>query len=176
MPKRKTENATVEVILLESDKHLGEKYEVIRVKPVYARNVLLPKDKAILATPVNKNNYQQKIEAAKHDKIKKRDMIQDLLKKINADAGLTITRKVNKEGSLYAKVGVQDIVNAIKEKYDYSLEDHLLKMKNFDAIGNYTIPVIYDDLKNDIAVHVTAEKQAVQEVDTASETSETQDQ
>jgi len=48
MPKRKIENRMIEVILLEANKHLGEKFELVKVKPVYARNVLLPNNLAVL--------------------------------------------------------------------------------------------------------------------------------
>lgn len=71
MAKRLYENKTIEVILLETDKHLGEKYEVVRVKPIFAQNVLLPKGKALLATTGNLNNYKAKMEAAQKD-IKKK--------------------------------------------------------------------------------------------------------
>jgi ribosomal protein L9 len=48
MPRRKAENKVIEVILLEGNKHLGEKFELINVRPSYARNVLLPKKLAVL--------------------------------------------------------------------------------------------------------------------------------
>jgi ribosomal protein L9 len=71
MPRRKLENRTIEVILLEANKHLGEKYEAVKVKPIYARNVLLPKNMAVLATADMVNKYAQKIEVAiKERKIK----------------------------------------------------------------------------------------------------------
>ena len=82
MPKRKPENATIEVILLETDKHLGEKYEKVRVKPIFARNVLLPKAKAVLATPMNINNYKQKMESAMKEIAKKATDMKDLFSKI----------------------------------------------------------------------------------------------
>ncbi|NOZ44126.1 MAG: hypothetical protein GXP45_03145 [bacterium] len=71
MPKRKLFNRTIEVILLQQNKHLGEKYQVVRVKPIFARNVLLPKEIAVLADKANLNKYQQKMEAAKNDINKK---------------------------------------------------------------------------------------------------------
>lgn len=82
MPKKKPENATIEVILLETDKHLGEKYEKVRVKPIFARNVLLPKAKAVLATPMNINNYKQKMESAMKEIAKKATDMKDLFSKI----------------------------------------------------------------------------------------------
>lgn len=40
----------INVILLQrSNKHLGEKYEVVKVKPIFAKNVLFPQGIAVLA-------------------------------------------------------------------------------------------------------------------------------
>ena len=55
MPKRKLENRTIEVILLQADKHLGERFETVKVKPIFARNVLLPNGIAVLADKGNIN-------------------------------------------------------------------------------------------------------------------------
>jgi len=71
MPRRRLENRTIEVILLESNKHLGEKFEIVRVKPVFARNVLLPKNMAVLATANMVNRYSQKIKAAEKERVAK---------------------------------------------------------------------------------------------------------
>jgi ribosomal protein L9 len=68
MPRRKLENRTIEVILLESNKHLGEKFEIVRVKPIFARNVLLPKNMAVLATADSVNKYSQKIKASEKER------------------------------------------------------------------------------------------------------------
>ena len=56
MAKRSATNRTIEVIMLQNDKHLGEKYEIVRVKPIFARNVLFPNKIAILADKEAKNN------------------------------------------------------------------------------------------------------------------------
>ena len=54
MPRRMIKNRNIEVILLQDDKHLGEKYEIVAVKPIFARNVLLPQNIAVLADKANK--------------------------------------------------------------------------------------------------------------------------
>jgi len=97
MPKRKLENSTIEVILLQQNKHLGEKYEVIRVKPIFARNVLLPQNIVVLADKANLHKYQQKMLSAKKDLAKKAAGFEDLLMKIQADNGLKFEKKANKE-------------------------------------------------------------------------------
>jgi len=83
MPKRKIENRMIEVILLESNKHLGEKFELIKVKPIYARNILFPKNLAILADNHNKHNYAKKMEAAAESRKKKAHNFGELFTKMH---------------------------------------------------------------------------------------------
>jgi len=155
MPKRKLENKTIEVILLQSDKHLGEKFEIVRVKPVFARNVLLPKKMAVLADGSNKNKFAQKMVAAEADRKKKATGLEDLFVKLNSDEGITIVRKANADGTLYAKVDENDIATKINEVYGVELEPHYLKLKKkITALGSFAVPFLYKELKKEIIVKV----------------------
>ena len=158
MPKRSATNRTIEVILLQSDKYLGEKYEIVRVKPIFARNVLLPKGIAIFADKAAKNNYKQKMEAAAVTRAKKASSLEDLFSKIAEDEGIEIIRKANEENTLYAKVDEHDIVGKIKEIYQVEVEPHLFKLKKkLSEVGNHVVTFYYNDLKREILVKIKAE-------------------
>lgn len=162
MPRRRLENRTIEVVLLESNKHLGEKFEIVRVKPIFARNVLLPKNMAVLATADMVNKYSQKIKAAEKERAMKAEWFKGLLSNIEKDGGLVFTWKVNKEGTLYAKIDESDIAKLIKETYKIDVEDHFFKMKKkITTIGDFVVPFLYKDIKWDIAVRVNAENPEV---------------
>ena len=162
MPRRKLENRTIEVILLESNKHLGEKFEIVRVKPVFARNVLLPKNMAVLATANMVNRYSQKIKAAEKERVAKAEWFKWLLANIEKDGGLVFTGKVNKDGTLYAKIDESDIAKLVKETYKLDVEDHFFKMKKkITTIGDFVVPFLYKDIKWDIAENVNAENPEV---------------
>ena len=100
MPRRKLENKTIEVILLVNDKHLGEKYEIVRVRPIYARNILLPQNLAVLADSVNQNAYGQKMKAATIEREKKAQSLDEVFAKIQEAGGITLVRKANKDHTL----------------------------------------------------------------------------
>ncbi len=155
MPKRKLENKTIEVILLQNDKHLGEKFEIVRVKPIFARNVLLPKNIAVLADANNKNKFAQKMKAAESDRQKKATGLEDLFVKLNNDGGITITRKANADGTLYAKVDENDIATAVNTLYGTDIEPHYLKLKKkITTLGSFAVPFLYKEIKKDIPVKV----------------------
>jgi large subunit ribosomal protein L9 len=82
MPRRLVKNRNIEVILLQDDKYLGEKYEIVSVKPIFARNVLLPQNIAVLADKANKNKYEQKMQAAVAARAKKAAGLEDLFSKM----------------------------------------------------------------------------------------------
>ena len=158
MAKRSATNRTIEVIMLQNDKHLGEKYEIVRVKPIFARNVLFPNKIAILADKEAKNNYAQKMEAAKASREKKAASLEDLFSKITADEGIEITRKANKDNTLYAKVDENDIAEKIKEVYGIEVESHLFKLKKkLSEVGTYSVAFAYNDLKREITVKILGE-------------------
>ena len=162
MPRRKLENRTIEVILLESNKHLGEKFEIVRVKPVFARNVLLPKNMAVLATANMVNKYSQKIKAAEKERVAKAEWFKGLLANIEKDGWLVFTGKVNKDGTLYAKIDESDIAKLVKDTYKLDVEDHFFKMKKkITTIWDFVVPFLYKDIKWDIAVKVNAENPEV---------------
>ena len=158
MAKRLSANRTIEVIMLQNDKHLGEKYEIVRVKPIFARNVLFPNKIAILADKEAKNNYAQKMEAARISREKKAASLEDLFSKITADDGIEITRKANQDNTLYAKVDENDIVEKIKEVYGIEIESHLFKLKKkLNEVGTYSVAFAYNDLKREITVKILGE-------------------
>ncbi|MDR2191246.1 MAG: 50S ribosomal protein L9 [Candidatus Peribacteria bacterium] len=158
MAKRTATNRTIEVILLQNDKHLGEKFEIVRVKPIFARNILFPKGIALLADAKNKNAYQQKMEAAALTRAKKATSLEELFAKISADEGIEITKKANKDHTLYAKVDEHDIAEKIKEIYQVDVEPHFFKLKKkLTEVGTYAVVFAYNNLKREIVVKIKGE-------------------
>lgn len=158
MPRRKLENKTIEVILLVNDKHLGEKYEIVRVRPIYARNILLPQNLAVLADSVNQNAYGQKMKAATIEREKKAQSLDEVFVKIQEAGGITLVRKANKDHTLYAKVDEHDIIATIKELHGVEIEAHFFKMKKkLTTIGQFTIPFLYKTLKKELVVNIEAD-------------------
>ena len=142
MPRRTIKNRNIEVILLQDDKHLGEKYEIVAVKPIFARNVLLP----------------QNMQAAVVARAKKAAGLDDLFAKMAENGGVTITRKVNKDNVLYAKVHESDVVEAIKEAYGVDVDSHLFKLKKkINEAGTFVVPFMYKDMKKEVTVIVKPE-------------------
>lgn len=145
----------INVILLESNKHLGEKYEVVKVKPIFAKNVLFPQGTAILANADSLYAYKKRMEEATTVKAKKADGYSDVFKKIANDDGLVFLMNANDRWALYEKIDPAHIAAKISEMYKVQVEDHLFKMKKkIASLGEYTIPFEYNGIEKDVLIIV----------------------
>ena len=157
MPRRTMENRTIEVIMLESDKYLGEKFEIVRVKPIFAKNILLPRAIAVLATAGNLNNYKQKMDAAKALRVKKASGFEDMITKIVNDGGLFFEKKSNEKGVLYSKLDSREISEKISEVYSIKVDSHLFKMKKkIGNAGEFKVTFVYKELEKEVPITVKA--------------------
>ena len=101
----------LEVILLERIGRLGAIGDVVKVKPGYARNFLLPQKKALRATENNKKLF----EADKAALLAKNEALRaDALKVGEGLAGqvFTLIRQAGESGQLYGSVAARDIADA----------------------------------------------------------------
>jgi large subunit ribosomal protein L9 len=107
--------ATIQVILQQDLKNLGKSGELVRVRPGYARNYLIPRSLAMPATVTNVKQieHHQRITAAAATKA--RGEATSLAEKIGA-VTVTLTRKVGEEDRLFGSVTTKDIATALKEK------------------------------------------------------------
>jgi len=103
-----------DVILLERIEKLGQLGDVVKVKPGYARNFLLPQKKALRANAANKalfDSQRHQIEAAN---LQRRSEAEQVAEKVQGLA-LLIVRQAGETGLLYGSVSGRDVADAIKE-------------------------------------------------------------
>jgi len=102
------------VILLEHVENLGTVGQTVRVKDGYARNYLLPKKLACLATEKNLNFYRTIIEAKKKKLAKLKVDAEAQSQKLSA-VTLTFTRKSkDQDAKLFGSVTTSDIARALQ--------------------------------------------------------------
>lgn len=105
----------MEVILKQDIKSLGEKDDIVNVKPGYGRNYLIPQGFAILATPSAKKVLAENLKQAvfKQEKIKKdAEAIAAQL----TDVKLSIGAKAGETGKIFGAVNTIQIADALKAK------------------------------------------------------------
>ena len=148
----------MQVILREDVENLGKIGDLVKVKPGYARNFLVPKKKAIEATPKN-------LKAMEHAKKMVSDRVRKLKKEASADAenikalALTIKAKVGEEGKLFGSVTTMDIAEAAAAKGVKIDKRKIVIEEPIKRVGDFTVQVkLHTDVTADLKVTVAAEE------------------
>lgn len=165
--------ATTNVLLREDIESLGGRGEIVKVKAGYARNYLLPRGLALLAT---KGNVKQ-VEGERTALLKKAatekstaDAQADQMK----DVSLQFERRAGENGQLFGSVTSMDIAEALKAK-GYEIDRRKIVLK--DAIketGDYTVNVkLHREVTFTVPVSVKAEGAENEEVKQDAKAAET---
>src|SRR6185369_11389227 len=102
----------MDVILLERIESLGQMGDVVKVKPGYARNFLLPQHKAMRATKENRAHFETQRVQLEAQNIQKRDEASTVATKLDGH-NVVIIRQAGEFGQLYGSVSTRDIAVAI---------------------------------------------------------------
>jgi len=134
-------------IILTKDIHkLGNAGDVLAVKDGYARNYLLPRKFALVATPMNLKKLETIKSDAEQQKQEKLAQLKALAEQITSTT-LTFVRKVDESSNLYGSVSDLDIVSAFAEKGIVLHRASIEMEKPYKELGTFELPV---HLGNDI--------------------------
>ena len=148
----------MKVILKETINSLGIIGSEVNVANGYARNYLLPQEKAVLATPQNRLKLEH--ERAKFDIqiAKERKLAQEMAERLEGVA-CTISAKVSEEDRLYGSVTIRDIIDALA-KQNIKVDKRMVLLKEtIKTIGTYKVPLrVYKDVEPEITLEIVPEK------------------
>ncbi len=105
----------MEIILLERIEKLGAMGDVVNVKPGFARNFLLPQEKALRATKANLARFEAEREYLEQRNAENREKAVDDGKAVDG-ADVIIIRKAGDTGQLYGSVSARDIAEDLADK------------------------------------------------------------
>jgi len=105
----------MDIILREKIEKLGTKGDIVHVSDGYARNFLLPKKLAMVATPANiRQIEQEKAAAVRREAVEKQEA--EWLAQQLSRVSLNLSRKVGEHDVLYGSVTSMDIAEALEAK------------------------------------------------------------
>src|SRR5688500_5898559 len=147
----------MEVILREHVEHLGERGEIVKVADGYARNYLLPRKLALLATEGNKKHVERErkiVEAREAQEKGQADAIAARLSSVE----ITIARRVGETDALYGSVTSADIAEFLKGKGFEIDRRRLILPEPIKTIGDHDVPLkLHRDVTVPLKVHVVKE-------------------
>lgn len=147
----------MEVILRDDIKSLGKAGDLVRVKPGYARNFLLPQGLAYEATEGNKKRIVAETKARNVRLAAEKDAA------LAAAAGLAaveliFTRKAGEEGKLFGSITSQDIADSLVAQ-GKAVDKRRIELPHpIKAVGEHTVIVrLHPEVHADVRVTVAAE-------------------
>jgi large subunit ribosomal protein L9 len=103
--------ANVELILLQRVEKLGQMGDMVKVRPGYARNFLLPQKKALRASKDNLARFEQERAQLEAQNLRRREEAERVAERV-AGLSVMIIRQAGESGSLYGSVSARDIADA----------------------------------------------------------------
>jgi large subunit ribosomal protein L9 len=130
----------MEVILTQAVPYVGQPGELVKVRPGFARNYLLPQGLAAFATPHNRRIVEEHRKRLKALEEARRADLLNLAAQI-AQRSITIEANANAEGHLYGSVGADQIVASLRSD-GFPVESDSVKIEGpLKELGLYTIKI-----------------------------------
>lgn len=147
----------MKVVLRQDYNQLGKEGDILDVAPGYARNFLIPKNIAYIATKGNLKTleYERKIKAIKFQKEKRKaEKLAVELEKVS----VTIPVQVGEEDKIFGSVTTQMIADQLKEK-GYDIDKRKIELdEQIKTLGIYNVKIrLYQDISATIKVWVVKE-------------------
>ncbi len=148
----------MEIILLQDTEKLGLKDDLVKVKDGYARNYLIPKKLAMMATESAKKVLAENKKQRAHKETKLRDDAESLATRIGK-LKLTIGVKASSTGKIFGSVTPLMISEAInKNGFEIERKQVVVADDHIKEVGEYTIKVkLHRDVFVDVPMEVVAE-------------------
>lgn len=147
----------MEVILKQDVTGLGYKNDVVKVKPGYGRNYLIPTGVALIANEGNKRMIAENVRQMAHKAAKIKDEAVALAEKIG-EMVIELKTKAGETGKIFGAITSLQVSEALKAK-GFEVERRKISFKEQPKeLGTYTALIdLHKEVKHEVKVNVTAE-------------------
>ena len=165
----------MEVILLERVAKLGQMGDIVRVKDGFARNFLLPRNKALRATADNRTKYEGMKADLEARNLKAKGEATQVAEKING-RNVVILRQASETGQLFGSVSVRDIITSFESdgvaiSRNQDLLDHPIK-----TIGQHGVSIaVHPEVEVGVTVTVARSADEAERINRGEDISTRQD-
>ena len=147
----------MEVILRQDVRSLGRAGEMVRVKPGYARNYLLPQGLAYEASEGNKKRIAAETKARDTRLNAERSVAEQQAAALGA-LTLTLTGKAGEEGRLFGSITAQDIADALAKAGQPVDKRRIALEQPIKTTGFHSVAIrLHPDVHPEVRVQVVAE-------------------
>lgn len=144
--------ASVELILLQRVEHLGQMGEIVKVRPGYARNFLLPQKKATRANKESRERFAEQRAQLEAQNLKQREEAERVAERVGG-LSVIIIRQAGESGGLYGSVSPRDIADAAAAGGLTVSRQQVLLAQPIKSLGLHQVRVV---LHPEVSITVTA--------------------
>jgi len=147
----------MEILLRQDYKGLGSAGDIVRVKDGYARNFLIPKGIAYLASDSSKRQYENEIKQQAWRLNKDKKNAEELAKKLET-VSCTITVQVGEEDKMFGSVTSQNIAEVLEAQGFAVDKRKILLEEPIKSLGIYSVPLkLHPEVEATVKVWVVKE-------------------
>ncbi|MGL4742208.1 MAG: 50S ribosomal protein L9 [Sarcina sp.] len=144
----------MKVILLKDDKKLGKKGDIIEASDGYARNFLLPRKIAEIATDNNLHILNAKKAIERKEKLAEIEAAQKLADELK-DKVVKIETKSGEGGRLFGAITNKDVAGLIEKEFNIKVDKKKITMETIKIAGTYTVEIkLYPEITTKMKVMV----------------------
>ena len=150
----------MKVILTEYVASLGTVGDEVDVARGFARNYLVPKKKAILATAKNRKLFERQREQFEAVLAIEQTKAEEVAETIRG-AVVTLSGKVHEEDKLYGSVSTRDIAEQLSAQ-GFNVDKKMIMLSDpIKTLGSYIVPIrLHGDITSEITVKVVPEQES----------------
>ena len=144
----------MEVILLQDVDKLGKESELVKVRPGFARNYLIPRKLAVVADDGQKKMVQERIKQQEKREEKMAKQITSIVEVLK-NTKYTVGAKTGTSGKIFGSVTTIQLAHAIKKQSNLTIDRKRITLpEDISVLGDYKATV---NLHKDVDVEVTFE-------------------
>ena len=144
----------MDIILLDDVDKVGEKHEIVTVKPGYARNYLIPQGLALVANDTNRGKLDDIKRKAAEELAARKAEFEEIAAKLEGQV-LKIGAKAGTSGKIFGSVTNVQISAALKDQLDIEVDRRKIKLpEEIKVLGDYTIDL---DLHPEVPIKLNFE-------------------
>lgn len=148
----------IEVILREHVEHLGQRGDIVKVAPGYARNYLLPRKLALAVNEGNRRQIEHEKKLAAAREAEERAGAQALAA-ILASATVVVARKVGETETLYGSVTSADVAEALAAQQIEIDRRKIQLAEPIKQLGEFVVPVkLHREVTAEVKVQVVKDE------------------
>ena len=150
----------MKVLLKEDVPKLGSVGDEVEVKDGYGRNFLIPKGKALLATPKNVKQFRHQKSIVEHKVKKFKGVAQGIADQL-AQLTVSVTKKVGEQGKLFGAVTSQEIADLVSAQGIEVDKRKIQLSEPIKSLGEFKIPIkLHPEITAEFTLTVSGEQSA----------------